>query len=171
MADYLGLRTARARELAPNATGRLLRASEQATTAFVLGDLASKNIFVDNNGLRFLDLERVFVGDPAYDPAYLFSHYLIEAKGEGTTEQAIDFIGIFMKSYLEELDKALTSDQLAALNSRLVGYLGMSILHRTQGTHFVSYDGDDKDLWQERAVRLLNNEDGQSVAEAVKLII
>lgn len=169
MAAYLGLRTSRARELAPELTDRILTESDKAPKAFILGDLASKNIFVDGEHVRFLDFERVFIGDLAYDPAYLFCHYLVEGEN-APKEQVLEFIDNFMQTYLEAIGNKLSPQELMALQTRIAHHLGMSILHRTAGSHFVSYDGSNKDLWELRALKLMQAEDVTSVTDVIRAV-
>lgn len=170
MASYLGSRTKIAQQLFPDQTKKILEDSEAAPRTLVLGDLASKNIFVEGTDQRFLDLERVATGDPAYDLAYLFCHYLIEVPTSALND-SLQYITNFMQTYTEELSKVLNPQELGQLQNRVIRLLGMSIIHRTQGTHFVSYDGSDKDLWQRQAGQMMSNTESTSVIDAITALL
>lgn len=167
---YLGPRTTPALQLFPEAAKRLLSDSAQSERSFVVGDLSPKNIFVEGEAARFLDLERTSTGDPAYDPAYVITHFLLDVK-PALHGRSLQFIEDFMDSYVITISESLRPTQIGSLQNRILRFIGLSILHRTQGSHFVSYDGEDKELWQERAGILLNDTRSSSVSQCLKLLV
>jgi 5-methylthioribose kinase len=164
--SYLGARTEAPLRLYPEQTQQLLEDSAKAARCFVMGDLSPKNIFVEEQSVRFLDLERTSTGDPAYDPAYVITHLLIDAN-RSLHSSSLEFINGFMQAYLEAVSSSLNSQELDELQNRIIRFVGFSILHRTQGIYFVSYSGQDKDSWQQKAGVLLGNTNSTSVVNAI----
>ncbi len=148
------------------ATEMLLQDSAHSQQCLVLGDLNSKNVFIDGDQVRFLDLERSFVGDGAFDVAFLFCHYLVEIQEEALRE-ALRFITRFMAAYSERMSAFLTPRELAQLQNRIVRFLGVTILYRIYGFYMVVDVGEDKLLWEQRAASLLNDRCSTSVAQAL----
>jgi hypothetical protein len=163
MSSYLADRTKDAREHHPELTDKILADSEAAPRTFILGDLASKNVFIDGSAVRLIDFERVFVGDPAYDPAYVLCHYLIDARGEHAPEQTVELVDGFMNAYTSKLAEGFSRPEIDTLQTRILHHLGMSIWHRTGKSPFAAnYDGP-RELWQQRAPALMAT-DSSSVA-------
>jgi len=152
---YLGSRAQSPLEFYPDQTRLLLEESTKAPRCFVVGDLSPKNIFVEGSKVRFLDLERTSTGDPAYDPAYIITHFLIDVEPR-LHQRSLEFIRSFMQSYIETVSESLDSSEVTELQNRILRFIGFSILHRTHGSHFVSYTGEDKETWQQKAGILLN---------------
>jgi Phosphotransferase enzyme family len=154
MLSYLGKRTDLARMLAPELTDSLLAESDGENTprTLILGDYVPKNMFIRPES--FLDLERVTIGDPAYDPAYLLSNVLIE--GEIIGDQTLQFTEKFMTTYLSEISKIFSQTQLNGLQNRILRYMGLSILQRTNvGGLLVSYEGPNQELWRQTGLHLM----------------
>jgi len=167
---YLGPRTVPALQLFPDAAKRLLSDSAQSERSFVVGDLSPKNIFVEGEAARFLDLERTSTGDPAYDPAYIITHFLLDVKPT-LHGRSLQFIEDFMDSYVTTISESLSPTQIGALQNRILRFIGLSILHRTQGSHFVSYDGENKEQWQHKAGILLKDTTSTSVFETMRILM
>lgn len=163
---HLGMRLDPAQDMEKEAVKKLLTEGKQARKCLVLGDLASKNIFIDGEKARFLDLERSFVGDPAFDPAFLFCHYLIEVKPENL-DDSLAFIDNFMKAYRKKARKYLSAQELKALESRILRYLGITILYRLFGFYLVVNVERKKNTWNKIARDLLK-EDRTNVTEVLK---
>lgn len=157
---HLGMRLGPARRLHADLTERLLTESRRVPHCLVLGDLASKNVFVDGDEVRFLDLERAFVWDPAFDPAFLFCHYLIEIPPEELS-QSIEFIQHFMAAYRAEAEPD------AGFENRLVRYLGVTLLYRLFGFYLAVDATAARTRWETRATALLTDTDAPSVEEAL----
>lgn len=151
---HLGMRLNPAIKMMPSRVEALLEESSKVRHCLVLGDLASKNIFVDDGKVRFLDLERSFVGDPAFDLAFLFCHYLIEVKPEKIAE-SLKFIDEFMKAYRKTALSYLSRKQVNRLENRVTRYLGITILYRLFGFYMVVNVERKKNEWTEVAKRLI----------------
>jgi 5-methylthioribose kinase len=167
---YLGSRAQAPMRLFPEQTRLLLEESSNIQRCFVVGDLSPKNVFVDGADARFLDLERTSTGDPAYDPAYIITHFLIDVDST-LHPRSLAFVKNFMDSYTETVSRALSREEVAKLQNRITRFVGFSILHRTQGSHFVSYSGEDKDVWQEKAGTLISDVSSVSVVDAIAKIL
>jgi len=150
-----GMRTEVAEKQYPEITKRFLAESDKHNHYLVLGDLASKNIFIDREKVRFLDLERAFIGDPAFDVAFLFCHYLIEVKSEHLPE-SFQFIESFLVSYKETLRAYLDTSEIADLEKRLIKYLGITILYRLNGFYLAVNAEANKEYWEKKAGELLS---------------
>ncbi len=166
---HLGMRLAPAMKAFPKETENLITKDPSVISCLVLGDLASKNIFVDANQIRFLDLERAWHGDPAFDPAFLFSHYLLELPPEHL-DDAVEFIARFMAAYRDALADEVTPPALAALENRIIRYLGVCILYRIDGLYLVVDAKEDKNLWRQRAAALLSAT-STDVVDAVRKVV
>ena len=151
---HLGMRLSPAKNIYPEDTKKLLIESNIAIKCLVLGDLASKNIFVDGNKIRFLDLERVFIGDPAFDLAFLFCHYLIEVPRK-SLPHALEFIKNFMQSYRKEINKYLLVADINRLESRTIKFLGITILYRLYGFYLAVNVKNENNYWENIADKLL----------------
>lgn len=156
-AFHLGMRLKPAQELLPEETKQLVRSCDPREQCLVLGDLASKNIFVDGMQVRFLDLERAFVGDPAFDLAFLFCHWLMEVPQNKRLESIITLDNI-LKAYGEGRNSSLKAQQLTGTMKRVSGYLGVTILYRLFGVYLVRDVGLDKDYWKEIGLCLLKEQ-------------
>ncbi|MEH3138776.1 MAG: hypothetical protein PGN37_01090 [Mycobacterium kyogaense] len=166
IAFHLGMRLGPAREAFPSETTNLIADGQHGICTLVCGDFASKNIFVDNDTIRFLDLERSWRGDPAFDPAFLFSHFLLEVPPVNV-DDALAFIEEFMKSYNSILADYVTKEALAELQNRIVRYVGVCILYRIDGLYLVVDAKEDKDVWRDRAAALIRDTEISSVKEAI----
>ncbi len=151
---HLGMRLAPALKMFPHETKKFLKESHTAPTCLVLGDLASKNIFVDGSKIRFLDLERSFIGDPAFDPAFLFCHFLLEVPPRSLS-QSIIFVKRFTASYLRTVGKYFSKAKVTQLEKRMDKFLGITILYRIYGFYLVVGISPDKERWTEIAKSLL----------------
>ncbi len=167
MVDYLKDRLVAADLVAPAMTDYLLKRGNASRT-LLLGDLASKNIFVEGDKARFFDLERVTTGDPAYDPAYLLCHYLIETPVP-QRDHALEFVDLFMKSYVENLDDGHTEGEISSLEDRIIRYIGFSILHRTspKAKFPGSFHGEARE-WEAHGIHLLDYTKAEGVSRALR---
>lgn len=170
IAFHLGMRLAPSQELFPDETAKLVSDGNVATNCLVLGDLASKNIFVDNDVIRFLDLERAWNGDPAFDSAFLFSHYLLEVPPAHIGD-SIDFIHRFMKAYRAVLSTSLSEASLVALENRILRYLGVCVLYRIDGLYLVVDAKEDKEVWRNRAAALISDNESTDVTKAISVVL
>lgn len=170
VAFHLGMRLEPAERMFPQQTKNLLTASSKSIKCLVLGDLASKNIFIDKNRIRFLDLERSFIGDPAFDLAFLFCHFLIEISPEKIGE-SLFFIDKFISSYRQNMAKFLTTADLDKLENRIVRFLGVTILYRLFGLYLVINVKRNKDYWTGVAESLLKNVKASSLSQTLQTLI
>lgn len=167
---HLGMRLEPALTEHRQETEALLAASREAPQGLVLGDLASKNIFVEGDRVRFLDLERAFVGDQAFDLAFLFCHYLIENQPE-QIDSSLGFIENFIGSYRNQRESELSLEAWHTMESRLKRFLGVTLLYRIDGFYLVVDVGEDKNLWRERAAALLADDSPTPLLETLKGLI
>jgi len=165
---HLGMRLEPALTDYPVETKQLLKESRESEHCLVMGDLASKNIFIDHNKVRFLDLERAFVWDAAFDLAFLFCHYLIEIKPEKITD-SLKFIQNFMDSYL--LERKFSGKKAAEFQNRVIRYLGITILYRLFGFYLVINLDRDKNRWREIAGELLMDNTSSSLYSSLKKLL
>jgi len=151
---HLGMRMDPALKMFPDLAEKLLLDSSRVKKCLVLGDLTSKNIFVEGKKIRFLDLERAFVGDPAFDLGYLFAHYLTEVKPENL-RKSINFIDLFMKTYRKIMVIRIGGGNMTKMENRVTRFLGAMILFRFFGLYFVATIKRDTDFWKGAAKDLL----------------
>lgn len=151
---HLGMRLAPALKMFPVETKKFLAESRRAPTCLVMGDLASKNIFVDGSKIRFLDLERSFIGDPAFDLAFLFCHYLLEVPPRAFA-QSLLFIKKFVAVYLQTIRHYIPSSEFTKLHKRISKFVGITILYRIYGFYLVVGISPDKERWTKIAKSLI----------------
>ncbi len=163
---HLGMRLAPAIKMFPQATTQLLKQSKRAPTCLVLGDLASKNIFVDGTKIRFLDLERSFIGDPAFDLAFLFCHYLIEVP-PNKISSSLAFIRQLIVSYRKNIKPFLSKVERARFENRLIRFVGVTILYRLFGFYLVTAVDPDKEWWKRVAHQLLAEQKSKDLVKSL----
>lgn len=151
---HLGMRLQPALKMFPKETAALLKESKRGAKCLVLGDLASKNIFVDGDKVRFLDLERSFIGDPAFDLAFLFAHYLLEVAPHGFN-QSLVFIKKCSAAYLKTVGQYLPKREARMLEKRLGKFLGVTLLYRMFGFYLVTAIKPNEEYWTSLAKKLL----------------
>lgn len=161
---HQGMRLEPALKMFPSQAEQLLKDSNCAEKCLVLGDLTSKNIFVDGGKVRFLDLERAFIGDPAFDLGYLFAHYLTEIKPENIGE-SLELIGNFMKSYRKVIVEKIGKANMLKMENRVIRFLGAMILFRFFGLYFVVSIKRDTDYWKTVAGLLLSDTKSTSLPD------
>lgn len=128
-------RLKQAREIDLKATQDLIDESASAPQTFVAGDFASKNILVTGKDIHFVDLERSFVGDPAFDIGFLMGHYLVEMGNNPELQRDIKkLVKLVMKAYTDRLTH-FGIDNLAVerIEGRAVRFAGATILYRLFG--------------------------------------
>ena len=128
-------RLKQAKEIDPKATQELIYESASAPRTFVAGDFASKNILVSAKDIRFVDLERSFVGDPAFDLGFLMGHYLVEIGNNPELQQDTKKLAkLVMKAYADRLmNFGIDSSVIKGIESRAVRFAGATILYRLFG--------------------------------------
>lgn len=126
-------RLEQAEKLFPELTQRLIKESSRATTTFVAGDFASKNIFIHPNGtISFVDLERSFVGDPAFDIGFLLGHYQIEVLQKPELKENYEALkSTFRGSYVKHLHQP--RNEVEKIFDRGDRFIGTTILYRLYG--------------------------------------
>ena len=128
-------------------------------------NLTTQRSFAEKN--RFLDLERAFIGDPVFDIAFLFCHYLIEVPSD-TIGKSISFINVFMQSYLNTIVDFLSPLEQKKLENRIIRFLGVSILYRLFGFYLVIETEEDKSSWKTYAENMLRDTETFFVVQKIK---
>lgn len=125
-------KTAGARKFDEKAVNELLHDSSEVKTSILGVDFTSKNIFVIGNDIRFFDFEGVFRGDPAFDIGHALSDYFLRAENSPNLwNDVLIVINDFIKGYRRSFD--IVNDDWKNLEKRAVKYLGMFMLHRSDG--------------------------------------
>lgn len=120
-------------DLFPELMRKLIKESSQGTKTFVAGDFASKNIFVHSNGtISFVDLERSFVGDPAFDIGFLLGHYQLEVLQK---DELVKDYNILKNRFDVSYRKHLHQPQkiVDGIFDRSARFIGTTILYRLYG--------------------------------------
>lgn len=123
-------RLEQAQEKYPELTEKLIEKSSRATTTFVAGDFASKNIFIHpDKTISFVDLERSFVGDPAFDIGFLLGHYQIAVLQNSRLEKDYKkLLKAFKINYSAHLGQPKeTTNEILKRSDRFIGAI---ILYR-----------------------------------------
>jgi len=166
VAFHLGMRLKPALEMYQDETKEFLKTSDKAKKTLVLGDLASKNIFIDGSKVRFLDLERAFVGDPGFDLAFLFCHYLIEVPPDSISA-SVEFITNFTDSYRQKMKEYLKDEEIKKLENRVIKFLGITILYRIFGFYLVVNVKQNEEFWKLAAYKMLADKKSDSLVDVL----
>ena len=100
------------------------------------GDVSPKNILNGNNGPVLLDAECACLGDPAFDLAFVLTHFLL--KCVHLPSKSADFLACFdalADNYLRQVDW----EPVVALEQRACGLLAGMLLARVDGKSPVEY--------------------------------
>lgn len=129
-------RLEQAKEIDPKVVQEIVDESKKAGCTFVAGDFASKNIFIHPKGeISFVDLERSFVGDPAFDLGFLIGHYLIELGNQPEIkEELLELVKEFTASYREAMqENRIPAEEIEMILKRGARFAGATILYRLYG--------------------------------------
>ena len=140
----------------PDIISRLVEDGKK-DNAFVIGDFISKNIIVEGDNIRFLDLERSFIGDPLFDIGFLLCHYEIAVCNNIELQADFDeFKKLLLEIYFEELDKYGVNYDKKSFKDRIDKYIGATIFYRLYDKSKSGVIKETaKDLLREKAVKYL----------------
>jgi len=139
--------------------GELKKRVLEADAVVIHGDVSPKNILVGEDRTILLDAECACIGDPAFDPAFLLAQLLLKALVVVDKEQEImAACDGFAASYFE----GVNWEDRAALERRVIEYLGLFLLARIDGKVPVPYihDGFVKTLARDFGTQLIDLEGG-----------
>jgi len=108
----------------------------------VHGDYSPKNILVNENGIKILDCEVAWFGDPSFDLAFLLNHLLLKSIYHAPSLLPLDkMFQASVKSYFA----AIALDETAAieLDAQTARLLLMLLLARVDGKSPVEYLADN----------------------------
>lgn len=110
---------------------------ESTRRCLVHGDFSPKNILLRPGRMVILDCEVAWYGDPAFDPAFLFTHFMLKALHHVTDPAPFAaLVPTAWEAYREELGP----DRAAAVPDEVVGRLVlMLMLARVDGKSPVEY--------------------------------
>lgn len=121
-----------ARKFDEEAVETLLAESSREKSAILGVDFTSKNIFVEDEKIRFFDFEGVFRGDPAFDIAHALSDVFLRAENDNRYWEEVEaFVSLFLEGYRDSFQ--LDTVSWGKIEFRAVKYLGLFMLHRTDG--------------------------------------
>jgi len=145
-----------------------------ATTAatrrvLVHGDVSPKNVLVSAQGVRLLDAECAWFGEPAFDVAFCLNHLLL--KSVWKPRHAGGYRAAFA-AFLEAYGARVTWEPPEALRERVAALLPGLLLARVDGKSPVEYltDEGDRALVRRLARRFLETPvaDPAPIADAVR---
>lgn len=154
--------TAGAMKILPdNVVKEILDRSNNAEMTIIWGDAKPKNIIVDEDSIRFFDLETVIKWDPAYDIGCFLSHWVIKAieaedKSDSMTlSSSVKFINAFIVKYLKGASSHYNDPhKIKKLSERIIDYIGVMMLHRTDGTDQYDLEGSLRNSIRKHSSRL-----------------
>lgn len=148
-----------------------------ATTArtrrvLVHGDVSPKNVLVSAAGVRLLDAECAWFGDPAFDVAFCLNHLLL--KSVWKPRHADGFRAAF-GAFLDAYAAGVTWEPAEALRARVAALLPGLFLARVDGKSPVEYltEEADRALVRRLARRFLERPvaDPAPIADAVRAAV
>jgi hypothetical protein len=152
----------------PAEVDQLLLLSGSAKPGLVLGDLGPKNIFVEPGAVRFLDMERAFVGDQSFDLGFLLAHYLVEVPPEIRAD-SVTAVSSFMTGYKERISNA-GQNLDSYFETLALRWLGVMIEYRISGSYMGRPIRNDTTFWHDCSYRLITS-DSPDVANTVSSLI
>lgn len=104
-------------------------------SVLVHGDFSPKNLIAYPDRMLMLDFEVAHWGDPAFDPAFLLSHFVMKAwRDERTADEHVNEAVRFWGAYREAAGPAVAIDE-----SAVVAELGCLLLARVDGKSPIEY--------------------------------
>lgn len=104
-------------------------------SVLVHGDFSPKNLIAYPDRMLMLDFEVAHWGDPAFDPAFLLSHFVMKAwRDESAADDHVNEAVRFWRAYLEAAGPAVPIDEAA-----VVAELGCLLLARVDGKSPIEY--------------------------------
>jgi 5-methylthioribose kinase len=126
----LDFRLRGAREISPEAVGKLFETSLRVPQTILFGDWPHKNLLVTyDEKIRIVDFENVVKFDPASDIGYALADWLLEVN-KSNLRQIIKFVDTFVESYTSCYS---STEDLDLILERATKYLGAMMLHRLVG--------------------------------------
>jgi len=109
---------------------------ERTRLTLVHGDYSPKNLMTDGKGLKILDAEVAWFGEPAFDIAFLSTHLWLKAvRFPGRAEGYLRLQSLFLRAYGEALGSHWSGD----LEQRAARLLPMLIVARVSGKSPAGY--------------------------------
>lgn len=138
---YLAECARRHSDLAPRLSA-LITTTANTRLTLVHGDVSPKNILIGAEGVRLLDAECAWYGDPAFDLAFCLNHLLLKAVWHPPSHNG--YAACF-EALLQAYWPAVTWEPLAALQARVAALLPGLMLARVDGKSPVEYLGEEAD--------------------------
>ena len=111
----------------------------------VHGDFSPKNLMVSPARMVLLDCEVAWYGDPAFDLAFLLTHFLLKGLYHAPRPLGFDAMcKAFWQHYVEIAGKAIDTE---ALEPRVARLLQMLLLARIDGKSPIEYLREEQRIW------------------------
>lgn len=134
----------------------LLEESRKSKKAIIWMDPLPKNMIVGNGPLKLIDFETVVKWDIAWDPAIFISDWIVKLAENGkNSKDAKEGVRIFLIRYLELISKKINKKELKKIKKRIYRYIGVFLLHRTNGLDNYQFKEEVYRRIQEEALRLI----------------
>jgi 5-methylthioribose kinase len=127
--------------------------------SLVHADFSPKNLLVYDGGLLLVDFETGHYGDPAFDLGFFLSHLVLKAAYHAPAHDAyLALTRSFLRSYQEEMAKAVSADNFARLEQRAIRHFAACAWARLDGKSPIDYLNDPgrRDLVRQLCQSLLN---------------
>ncbi len=111
----------------------------------VHGDFSPKNLMVSPARMVLLDCEVAWYGDPAFDLAFLLTHFLLKALYHA--QQQLNFEPMCAAFWQRYVDLAGHAIDTVALEPRVARLLAMLLLARIDGKSPIEYLSEDQRVW------------------------
>ncbi len=150
--------TVGARKITVNSiVDELLEESKQTPSAIIWLDPLPKNIFVDKGKFKLIDFETAVNWDIAWDAAIFISDWVIELSNvdKGIVVNAKKCVRLFLDTYIKRISLHLSETELLAMKKRIYRYLGIFLLHRTNGVDNYKFEKQRYLRIQTEALRLI----------------
>ncbi|HVA45449.1 MAG TPA: aminoglycoside phosphotransferase family protein [Pirellulales bacterium] len=149
---------------------RLIDQTWHERHSLVHADFSPKNLLVYEGGLLLVDFETGHYGDPAFDLGFFLSHLMLKAAYHAPAHAAyLDLSRLFWKSYLAEMEGAISGDERRQLERRAIDNFAGCAWARLDGKSQVDYltDAARRDVVRTLCQQLLNSpaDDWEEVLE------
>lgn len=137
----------------------LLDESRRAPQVTIWMDPLAKNIFIQKEGFKLIDFETTTIWDIAWDPALFISDWVIKSasRDQKLSRDAKYVVKTFLVHYINKVSEKIDKHEIEKIKNRIYRYIGIFLLHRTNGADCYKFDEETYHRIQEEGLRAVQN--------------